>query len=282
VKRVPPQVDHKVVTAWNGLAVSAFARSSRVLGDPALLETARVTADALLAHRTNDRLPRYLLDGAPRAQACLDDYAFLIAGLLDLYEATGETRWLRDAIALQGTLDARFADPAGGYFQTADDQEALLTREKPDYDGAEPSGNSVAYLNLLRLHALTTDDAWRARADALLAAFGPRLVMRPSTLPYLLAGLEFEAVAVKEIVLVAPDGADALAPFLRELDRTFLPSHVLAIVAGGAPDAALRQLVPLTVEKPPLDGRPTAYVCERRVCKLPTTDPVAFAEQIRR
>jgi uncharacterized protein YyaL (SSP411 family) len=279
--RVPPHVDRKVVTAWNGLAVSAFARASRVLGDPALHATARTTADALLAHRSRDRLPRYLFDGAPRADAYLDDYAFLVAGLVDLYEATGETRWLREAIALQQTIDARFADPAGGYFQTADDHEVLLTREKPDYDGAEPSGNSVALLNLLRLHELTTDDAYRARADALVAAFGPRLVMRPSTMPYLLAGLEFEAVTVKEIVLVSTAGADALAPFLRELDRTFLPSRVLAIVGGGAPDAELGRLVPLVVEKPPVGGRPTAYVCERRVCKLPTTDPAAFAEQLR-
>jgi uncharacterized protein YyaL (SSP411 family) len=279
-KRIPPPVDRKVVTAWNGLAVSAFARASRVLGDPTLLATARATAEALLAHRTQDRLPRYVLDGAPRGDAYLDDYAFLVAGLLDLWEATGETRWLRDAIALQGTLDSRFPDPAGGYFQTADDHEALLTREKPDYDGAEPSGNSVAYLNLLRLHELTTDDAWRVRADALLAAFGPRLVMRPSTMPYLLSGLEFEAVPVKEIVLVSPSGTDALAPFLRELDRTFLPSHVLATVAG-APDAELARLVPLVAEKPPLDGRPTAYVCERRVCKRPTADPAVFAEQLR-
>jgi hypothetical protein len=279
---VPPHVDHKVVTAWNGLAVSAFARASRVLGDPALLDRARTTADTLLNHRTGDRLRRYLLDGDGRGEGYLDDYAFVTAGLLDLHEATGEPRWLREAIALQHTIDARFVDPAGGYFQTADDHETLLTREKPDYDGAEPSGNSVAYLNLLRLHELTTDDAYRARAAALLAAFGPRLLMRPSTLPYLLVGLELEAVPVKEIVLVSPGGADALAPFFRELDRTYLPSRVLAIVAGGAPDAALGRLVPLVVEKPPLGGRPTAYVCERRVCKLPATDPAAFAEQLGR
>jgi uncharacterized protein YyaL (SSP411 family) len=280
-RRVPPHVDRKVVTAWNGLAVSAFARASRVLGDPALLDRARTTADTLLNHRTGDRLRRYLLDGDGRGEGYLDDYAFVTAGLLDLYEATGEARWLREAIALQRTIDARFADPAGGYFQTADDHETLLTREKPDYDGAEPSGNSVAYLNLLRLHELTTDDAYRTRADALLAAFGPRLVMRPSTMPYLLAGLEFEAVPVKEIVLVSPAGADALAPFVREIDRTFLPSRVLAIVGGGGPDAELTGLVPLVVEKPPLDGRPTAYVCQRRVCKLPTVDPAVFAEQLR-
>ena len=150
------------MTAWNGLAVSAFARASRVLGDPALLDRARATATVLLDGRTGDRLPRYRIDGvAHGGDGYLDDYSFLGAGLLDLYEATGETRWLRDAIALQRTLDAHFADPAGGYFQTADDHETLLTREKPDYDGAEPSASSVAYLNFLRLQELTTDEAYR-------------------------------------------------------------------------------------------------------------------------
>jgi len=281
VRRVPPHVDRKVVTAWNGLAVSAFARGSRVLGDPSLVDRAHETADALLKHRTGDRLPRYLFDGAARGEAYLDDHAFMIAGLLDLYEATGEVRWLREAIALQQTVDARFADPAGGYFQTADDHETLLTREKPDYDGAEPSGNSVALLNLLRLHELTTDDAYRVRADALLAAFGPRLVTRPSTMPYLLAGLDFAGGPVKEIVLVTPGDVGTLAPLRERLGRTFVPSHVLATVLGATPDAELTRLVPLVVEKPPLDGRPTAYVCERRVCKLPTADPAVFAEQLR-
>jgi len=252
-----------------------------VLGDPELLERARGAADVILDHRTGDRLPRYRLDGAARGEAYLDDYAFLVAGLLDLYENTGEARWLREAIAVQGTLDARFADPAGGYFQTADDHEALLPREKPDYDGAEPSGNSVALLNLLRLHELTTDDAYRARADALLASFGPRLVMHPSTMPYLLVGLDFAGGPVKEIVLVAPGDVATLAPFRDRLDRTFLPSHVLALVAGGEPDAELARLLPLVADKPPLEGRPTAYVCEQRVCKLPTTEPAAFADQLR-
>ena len=279
-RRIAPHVDRKVVTGWNGLAVSAFARAARVLRDPALADPARAAATALLAARTHERLARYVMDGTPRGDAYLDDYAFLIAGLLDLYEATGEVRWLREAVALQQVLDDRFADPAGGYFLTADDHETLLTREKPDYDGAEPTGNAVALSNLLRLHELTSDDRHRARADALLTAFGSRLARRPSALPYMLTGLDFAGGPVKEIVLVSPAGADALAPFLDRLARTFLPAHVLAVVRDGVPDADLASLVPLTADKRPIDGRPTAYVCERRVCKLPTTDPAVFSGQL--
>jgi hypothetical protein len=278
--RVAPHVDRKVLTAWNGLAISAFARASLVLRDATFVEPARAAATTLLAARSGGRLSRYVMDGSPRGDAYLDDYAFLIAGLLDLYAATGEVGWLREALALQRVLDERFADAAGGYFLTADDHEVLLTREKPDYDGAEPTGNAVALLNLLRLHEITGDDRHRARADALLAAFGTRLARNPSALGYMLTGLDFAAGPVKEIVLVSPAGFDRLEPFLDRLARTFLPGHVLVIVRGGEPDAASAALIPLVADKRAIDGRPTAYVCERRVCTLPTTDPAAFAAQL--
>ena len=279
-RRVPPHVDRKVVTEWNGLAVSAFARAAQVLGDADLVGPARSAASTLLATRTKGRLPRYLIDGTPHGDGYLDDYAFLSAGLLDLYEATGEVRWIREAIALQQVLDDRFADPRGGYFQTAGDHEALLTREKPDYDGAEPTGNSVALLTLLRLHELTTDDRYRARAEALLASFGPLLSRHPSALPQMLVGLDFAAGSVKEIVLVSPGDASQVRPFVDRIAGSFLPSHVLAVVLDGTPSAELARFVPLVTEKTPIDGKPTAYVCERQVCKRPTNDVEEFTRQL--
>jgi uncharacterized protein YyaL (SSP411 family) len=279
-RRVPPHVDRKVVTGWNGLAVSAFARASATLGDPALARVAARTADALLRARHGERLPRYLIDGEAQGDAVLDDYAFLTAGLLDLYEATFDPRWLREAVGLEAVLDARFADPQGGYFLTADDQEALLAREKPDYDGAEPAGNSVALSNLLRLHALTTDDRYRARAAALLASFGGLLARRPSALPYMLCGLDFSLARVKEIVLVTPDDGAGAKPFADRLASRFVPSHVLAVATRTVPAAALASLVPLVEEKTAIDGKPTAYVCEQRVCKLPTADVEEFTRQL--
>ena len=279
-RRVPPHVDRKVIVGWNGLAIAAFARAAGVLHDAALAATARRAATVLLGARTHSRLPRYLLDGEPHGQGYLDDYAFLEAGLLDLFEATADVRWLREALALQAVLDEHFADPHGGYFLTADDHEALLTREKPDYDGAEPAGNSVAALNLLRLAELTTDERHRTRADALFRAFAPILARSPSALPYMLTALDFRLDRVKEIVLVSPDDATLLQPFLATMARSFVPSHVLAIVTDGAPSAELARLVPLVEEKTPLERKATAYVCERGVCALPVTTAAAFATQL--
>jgi uncharacterized protein len=281
-RRVPPHVDRKVVVSWNGLAVSAFARASRMLGDPDLADAGRTAATAVLRARRDGRLPRYLMDGEPYGDGYLDDYAFLIAGLLDLFEATFEVRWLREAVALQQVQDARFADPAGGYFLTADDHEALLTREKPDYDGAEPTGNSVALENLVRLHALTTDDRHRRRADALLSAFGTALARRPSALPHMLAALDMHVGPMKEVVLVSPASATALAPFLAHLARAHLPNHVLAVATRGGAGSALADLVPTAADKTPMDERPTAYVCQDHVCKRPTTDVTDFAAQLAR
>jgi uncharacterized protein YyaL (SSP411 family) len=274
--RVAPHVDRKVVVAWNGLAVSVFARAGVVLREPAWIDVARDTAARLLDARRGERLPRYLLDGEAHGDGYLDDHAFLAAGLLDLYEATFDARWLREAIALQGVLDEHFADPRGGYFLTADDHETLLTREKPDYDGAEPTGNSMALSNLLRLAELTTDDRYRARADGVLTAFADVLAHRPSALPYMLCGLAFRLDRVLEIVIVTPDDGRGAAPFVEQLASRYVPSHVLAVVTAGAPSRALAQMVPLVADKTLRDGRPTAYVCEQHVCKLPTTDPERF------
>src|SRR5262249_22251151 len=181
----------------------------------------------------------------------------------------------------QRVLDAHFADPVGGYFRTADDDEPLLVREKPDFDASEPSGNSVALQNLLRLHELTGDDRWRATAEHLLGAFGPALARSPDALPARLCGLEFLLDAPKEIVVVKPPGSDTAA-LLAALHSRFVPNRVLAVVTEGAPQRTLAATVPLVAEKTALGGRATAYVCERRVCQRPTSDPEAFARELER
>ena len=166
--RQAPLRDDKILTAWNGLMVSALARAALVLDEPAYGARAARAADYVLRTlRRDGRLLRAALDGEAQQTAYLDDYAFLIAGLLDLYEADGDLRWLEEAMALDAVLERDYEDAAGGgFFRTAADQASLLTREKPTYDAAEPSGNSVALRNLLRLHELTTDDRYRVRAEA--------------------------------------------------------------------------------------------------------------------
>jgi uncharacterized protein len=279
-KRVRPLVDRKVIAAWNGLAISAMARGGRVLDDPGFTASAvRAAEFALGTLADGDRLYRSALDGTASGPAFLDDYAFLVAGLIDLFETTGDPRWLSRAIALQRTLDRRFADPAGGWFRTADDHEKLLVREKPDYDGAEPAGSSVAVQNALRLHELTTDDAWRVVADRALMAAAPTLTSTPSSMPRMLCALDFRLDTPKEIVVVRPEGDRATA-LMEPLRTTFLPNAVFAVLTPDA-EPAVAEVVPLVAEKPLKDGKPTAYVCEKQVCRLPTTDPVALATEVK-
>jgi uncharacterized protein YyaL (SSP411 family) len=281
-RRAAPHTDRKVVTAWNGLMVSAFARAANVLGDPAHARAATRAADFLLTQlRRGGRLQRSWFEGRASGEGYLEDYAFVIAGLLDVYEATFDPRWLREAVALQAVLDAHFADESGGYYRTADDGEALLAREKPSWDGAEPSGNSVALGNLLRLSELTADDRYRARADAGLRALGPVLARAPAGAPRLLAAVDFQLDRPKEIVIVTPESGDA-GELLGVLRAAYVPNGVVALVREGAPQRALAGLVPLVAEKPALGGRPTAYVCERRVCDLPTSDAAVLAGQLSR
>jgi uncharacterized protein YyaL (SSP411 family) len=281
-KRVPPHTDRKVIAAWNGLMISAFAQAARVLGEPAYARTAARAMDAVLAQLARgDRLARHAVAGRATGAGYLDDYAFVVAGLLDLWEATYEPRWLERAVALQRTLDEGFQDRArGGYFATATWHERLLVREKPDYDGAEPSGNSVELENLLRLGALTADDTYRASADALLRAFGPTLARTPDALPRMLCGLDFRLDRAREIVVVTPATAAQAEPFLAVLRRTFLPSHVSVVGTAGPALASLARRLPPVAGKTVTTGRATAYVCERGVCELPTTDPAVFARQI--
>ncbi len=281
-KRPAPLRDEKILAAWNGLMISALARAALVLGDDRYAASAARAASLVLDRMRRDgRLFRSFKDGAAQHDAYLDDYAFVIAGLLDLYEADGNPRWLREAVALDGVLAQHFEDPkAGGFFLTADDHEELLAREKPSDDGAEPSGNSVEALNLLRLYELTTDDRYRRRAERTLRAFDGILQRAPTVLSEMLLAVDFRLDVAKEIVIVTPDSRAQAEPFLAVLRKTFVPNRVLAVVAAGEPLKELAALVPLVEGKTARGGKPTAYVCERQVCELPTTDPSRFAAQL--
>ncbi len=280
--RTPPGLDDKVLTAWNGLMIDAFVRGAVVLERPDYLARAVAAADFLLAEMKgpDGRLRRAWRDGKTNSDGVLEDYACLTRALLGLFEATGEARWLREAIALQGVLDARFwDDAAGGYFMTADDAEGLLVRAKPDWDGALPSGNSVAALNLLKLAELTSDDAYRARAGELFAAFGRILERNPTAVPALLTALDFARGPTRGVVIVAPASRDEAAAMLDVLRGRFVPhAAVIVTTEGGAEELA--ELTPLVANRPARDGKATAYVCERGVCGLPTTDPEELVRQV--
>jgi uncharacterized protein YyaL (SSP411 family) len=214
----------------------------------------------------------------------LDDYAFLAAGLVDLFEATQDARWLREAIALEDVLASEFADDAGGgFFLTAADGEAPLARLKLAHDGAVPSGNAVAAETLLRLAELTGDDARRAAADRVLQALGGGLARDPMGSAALAAALDFRLDRPKEIVIVRPaaDGGGGAA-LLAAVHAAYTPNRVLVDTVEGEALARLAPLVPLVDGKQALGGAATAYVCEARVCARPATAPGALAAELAR
>ncbi|MCZ6777606.1 MAG: thioredoxin domain-containing protein [Acidobacteria bacterium] len=283
-RRPAPLRDEKILTAWNGLMISAYARAALVLGEDRYTQVAARAADFVLHNlRRDGRLLRSFKDGRAMHNAYLDDYAFLSAGLLDLFETTGERRWLEEAVALDRVTETHYEDAEhGGFFMTSKDHEKLLAREKPAYDGAEPSGNSVAILNLLRLYELTTQERYRLRAERALRAFHDTLERAPTALSEMLLAVDFHLDTPKEIIIVTGGPREEAEPLLARFRRVFLPNRVLVVVAESEDLQSLARLVPLVSYKVAQHGKPTAYVCERRVCDLPTSDPRVFEQQIRK
>ena len=280
---VAPPRDEKVLAAWNGLAISALAFGGRVLGERRWVEAAgRAAAFVLSGMRRDGRLLRSWKAGrAAPVPGFLEDHAFLTQGLLDLYEASLELRWLREAVALAEETERLFADrDGGGWFASAEDHERLIAREKPSHDGAVPSGASVAALNALRLAAFTTADRWRRVAERALQASGQALAERPAALGDMLLAVDYRSDTVREVVLVWPEGQAAPEPFLQVLRLTFLPSRALAGAPEGAALAALGEVALVARDKKAAGGRPTAYVCEKGSCRLPAIDPDELRAQI--
>jgi uncharacterized protein YyaL (SSP411 family) len=282
-QRPPPLWDRKILVAWNGLMISAFARAAIVLGEARYQQAAQKAASFLMSRaRDKGRLLHSVSEGRAAGDAFLDDYAFLAAGLLDLLEADPDPQWLVATLSLQAELDRGFGDErAGGYFFTASHHERLLVREKPDYDGALPAGNSVAALNLLRLFEATSDPRYREAAEGTLRAFGAALIGTPSALPRMLLALDFLLDRPKQVVIVSPSGLDA-RDLLARFRRVFLPNRVLFVAQEGEHQRRLAEIVSLVTDKVAQGGRPTAYVCLGTQCELPTADPEVFERQLRK
>jgi uncharacterized protein YyaL (SSP411 family) len=284
-RRPAPIRDEKVLTAWNGLAVSAHARAGAVLGDPRYVERGCRAARFLLANSFRDgRLCRTWKDGEAGRPGLLDDHAFLVAGLLDLYEAAADISWLEKAVALDAVIEERFEDKAGGgFFLAGDGGEELLVREKPLYDGAEPSGASVAVLNLLRLHEFTEKPRYRERAERALRYAAPTLAGNPLSLSEMLLALDFFLDEPKQVVVVLPrdGGMEEAASLLSALHGVFAPNRTLSVVREGAEQEKAARIVPAAGGKTAAGGRATAYVCEGRACMAPTADPDELKAQVR-
>ena len=270
--RTRPHKDDKILTSWNGLMIHAMAKGYQVLGDERYLEAAQAAA-AFLQQRLyqNGTLLRRYRDNDARYPGYVDDYAFTIQGLITLYESCFDLKWLSWAIELQTTLDQQFWDEQRhGYFFTTAGDASLIKRDREFTDGAEPAGNSVAALNLLRLYGLTIELSYRQRAEQIFVAAAPLLQRFPAAFACLLCALDFASDEAKEIVIIGePESAES-KEFLGEIWRRFLPNRTIAAGAAGS-----FKSFPALVDKTELNGRTTFYVCEEGRCQQPTNDAAA-------
>jgi uncharacterized protein len=280
-RRPRPPADTKIITAWNGLMISALARAGATLEEPRYLAAARETArlvEARLYDAKTGRLARSLSGGRSAVGGFLGDYAFLTQGLLDLYEAGFDLHWLRWAVALERAQDELFWDArGGGYFDTAASDSFLLVRTRENYDGDTPAGNSVAAMNLLRLAEITGRADLKQKAEETFAAFGARLESSPGEMPAMAAALDFALSRPKQIVIAGKPGAADTRALAQLVYERFLPNKILLLADGGAGQARLAAWLPFLAGVHEKAGRATAYICERYVCKLPTADPAVVA-----
>jgi uncharacterized protein YyaL (SSP411 family) len=274
LRRVRPGLDDKVLTAWNGLALAAFADAARVLDRPDYRAAAEANAAFLLAHMRDarGRLLRAWRAGRARLNAYLEDYANLADGLLALYEATFEPRWFVEARRLADAMIEHYVDPAGGFFDTSDDHEALLVRPKDLQDNATPSGNAMAASVLLRLGALTGEGRYRDLAEAALRQAQPMMGAYPTAFAQWLSALDFALAAPREVAIVGDLQAADTRRLLEVAAKPYRPNQVLA--AGPAGESSP---VPLLAGREPQDGRAAAYVCEHFACRMPVTAPADLA-----
>jgi uncharacterized protein YyaL (SSP411 family) len=279
-RRIKPGRDEKVLTAWNGMALRAFAHAARAFGRNDYRMVAEQNADFLLRELrdADGNLLRAWKDGrAGSVPAFLDDHALLADGLLALYEATFAPRWLIEARALADVMLARFWDDTiSGFYDTAADHEALVVRPRDTGDNATPSGNSAAADVLLRLAAIFDLPEYRARAEAILGSLAPFLARYPTGFGRYLAAAEFALGTPHEIALVGDPAAPDMQALCAVIFQPFRPNKV--VVQRGSAAAAFTS--PLLEGRTQLDGRATAYVCQHYACRLPVTDPAALAAQL--
>ena len=278
-KRVKPDRDEKIITAWNGLMLASFAEAGVILERADYTDAARRNAEFVLSNlRREGLLLRTYKDAQAKFNAYLEDYAFFIEGLVTLYETTGEFRWLNEALTLTDRMIGEFWDDEnGGFYFTGNSHENLIVRSKDYFDNATPSGNSVAAGVLLRLSILSGKDQYRNVAIAVFREAAESARRYPSGFGYLLSAIDFLLSAPKEVAIVGRDTAD-IEPFLQEVWRRYLPNKVVApsTVSGEASSSSL----PLLENRPLQEGRATAYVCENYTCKQPVTDRAALAAQL--
>jgi hypothetical protein len=304
-RRPRPHLDDKIITAWNGLMISAYARAAQALGEEKYLESATRAAEFVRrnlcreidsAHSAGTKrdlpkqvspkgrasarpgsrltLGRSYRNGPADIPGFADDYAFYIQGLLDLYEASFDVQWLQLAQKLQNTQDHFFWDEKnGGYFTSTGQDASILLRMKEDNDNAEPAPSSVAALNLLRLGQIFDAKELRERGQKTIAAFAPALQHFPSALPQMLVALDFSLTKPKQIIVAGKSDAADTRGLLEEVHRHFLPDTIVLLADGAAGQEFLEEKLEEIREMKAVEGKAAAYVCENFTCKAPVTSP---------
>jgi uncharacterized protein len=286
-KRPRPHLDDKIIAAWNGLMISAYARAAQVLDEPRYLEIATGAANFVRAHLWDDAhktLFRSYREGRGAVEGFADDYAFVIQGLLDLYEASFDVEWLKFANELQAMQDRLFFDQKnGGYFSTSGKDDSVYLRMKDDNDSAEPAASSVAALNLLRLSQFRDDPvaAGAERGRKTIDAFATTLSHFPSAMPQMLVALDYSLSKPRQIVIAGRKDAPGTKALLSEVHRHFLPKTILILADGAEGQKYLGEKNETIRAMSMADGKPTAYVCENFTCKAPVTESKHLAELLK-
>ena len=273
-KRIHPLKDDKILTDWNGLMIAALAKAAIVLDEPVYLDAAEKAAE-FVVHSISDgeRLLKRYRNGVAALDAHLDDYAFMAWGLLELYEATFATKYLSQSLDLMNIMVEDFWDDKnGGFFLGSDQSEKLIVRSKTAYDGAIPSGNSVAVMNMVKLTRITGNTNWAELAEKTIRAFSEDVNRAPTGYTLMLTGFMFDTQNSKEIVIVGDSRNRNTTKFLHTIRASYAPHKVLLFKDTSVSDNRLEQLANWTSTQNSINGKPTAYVCKNFACNQPTSD----------
>jgi uncharacterized protein YyaL (SSP411 family) len=283
-KRSRPHLDDKIIAAWNGLMISAYARAGAVLQEDRYLKAAERAADFVVSQLYDGKfLFRSYREGRSEIQGFADDYAFVIQGLLDLYEASFDPKWLKIAVELQEAQDRLFLDREnGGYFSTSGNDRNVVLRMKDENDGAEPAPSSVAALNLLRLTQIQNRPEWREQAEKTIGAFEATLTRFPSAMPQMLVAFDFLSSRPRQIVIAGKAEAADTRALVAEVHRHFVPNKIVLLADDGEGQKYLGEKSEAIREMKMVDGKAAAYVCENFTCAAPVTDAGALREMLSR
>jgi uncharacterized protein len=292
-KRPRPHLDDKIIAAWNGLMISAYACAAQVMDEPPArnathsvaggryLESATRAAQFLRTHLYDEKsrlLYRNYREGRSDIEGFADDYAFVVQGFIDLYEASFDIEWLKFAVELQETQDRLFFDEKnGGYFSTSGKDKSVVLRMKDDNDSAEPAASSVAALNLLRLAQFRDDKQLAARARKTIGAFAPTISHFASAMPQMLVALDYSLGKPRQIVIAGKIESGETKALLKEVHRHFLPNKILILADGAKGQKYLGEKNEAIRAMWTVSGKPAAYVCENFTCKAPVTDSKQLA-----